>query len=383
MKKGTKREIVLVGMSGGVDSTVAAYLLQKQNFEVIGITMQIWPGKASSNESLRSGCYGPGEIHDTHDAEQTCKKLGIPHFIIDLSPEYEKTVMDNFSNEYSQGRTPNPCVLCNPIIKFGALLEKSKSLGIKYDHFATGHYARISFSEASNRFYLMKGIDPKKDQSYFLYRLDQSQLMQSIFPLGDYKKDQVKAIAQAIGFHKIAEKPESQDFMDGGGYRGLFDKSKGQTGNILDLQGRILGSHQGIYNFTIGQRKGVLDGGSSQRMYVLRIDPLANSITVGPKEYLAVDRLITGNTNWIAFEKLDGQLNGTARLRSSQKESPCTLIPLDENQVEVRFQYPQYFATPGQSIVFYREDVVVGGGIIHSAHHLYDEKQLYEQTTGL
>jgi tRNA-specific 2-thiouridylase len=377
-----RREIVMVGMSGGVDSTVAAYLLKEQDFEVIGITMKIWPGNASPKASLRSGCYGPGEIHDTCDAQQACIKLDIPHFVIDLSQEYAKTVMDNFSNEYRQGRTPNPCILCNPMIKFGALLEKSKSLGIEFDRFATGHYARISFHESDHRYYLSKGVDPKKDQSYFLYRLNQSQLIQSVFPLGDYKKEEVKKIAHEIGFHEIAEKQESQDFIDGGGYRGLFDKSKGQTGRILDIQGKILGNHQGIYNFTIGQRKGVLNGGSSQRLYVLKIDPLTNCITVGPKEYLAVDRLIIVNANWIAFEKLDGPLNAVARLRSHQKESPCTLIPIDEQQIEVRFKYPQFLATPGQSIVFYQDEVVIGGGIIHTAHHIYNEEQLNERSTG-
>lgn len=379
-----KKETVLVGMSGGVDSTVAAYLLQKRGFHVIGITMQIWAGDPSPNRPLRSGCYGPDEIYDIHDAEQTCKKLGIPHFIVDLSSEYEKTIIRDFFTTYTHGRTPNPCVLCNPVIKFGALLERSSSLGIQFDHFATGHYARIIFHEASARYRLLKSMDPKKDQSYFLYRLDQNQLMNTLFPLGDYRKEQVKAIAAENGFKAIAEKPESQDFTDGGGYKSIFEKAQGKPGKIIDLQGQIVGEHPGIHHFTIGQRKGVLNGGHSQPLYILKIDPLTNCITVGPKEHLAVDRLTAMHTNWIAFEKLQEPINGLARLRSNQKESACTITPTDEDHIEVRFEYPQSFATPGQSIVFYQDDLVLGGGIIQSTHHYVDNgKQSDEHATGV
>jgi tRNA-specific 2-thiouridylase len=370
-----EKETVLVGMSGGVDSSVAAYLLKKDGFHVIGVTMHIWSGEAAPHAAPRSGCYGPGEIQDTRDAEQTCKKLGIPHFIIDLSDDYEKAVIENFSSEYRHGHTPNPCVLCNPIIKFGALLEKSKTLGIEFEHFATGHYARAVFDETNQRYHLKKGVDRKKDQSYFLYRLNQSQLKQTLFPLGDLKKEQVKTIAHEIGLKKIAEKPESQDFMDGGDYQSIFGKTESKAGTVIDLQGKVLGEHPGIQYFTIGQRKGVLGGGISQRMYVLKIDPLSNCITVGPKEYLAVDKLTAGNLNWIAFKEPQGTFMAHARLRSSQKESPCTITPIHENQIKVHFQESQYFATPGQSIVFYQDELVLGGGIMQSVHAVHERNE--------
>ncbi len=362
--------VVAVGMSGGVDSTMAAYILKSEGYEVAGITMRIWQGENAAQEPPRSGCYGPGEVYDTNVARQTCERLGIPHHIVDLSQEYKSQVLDNFSHEYLGGRTPNPCVLCNPLVKFGALLEKATELGISFDFFATGHYVRNEFDKTRNRHLLKKAADLKKDQSYFLYRLNQSQLRRSLFPLGDYKKEQVKELAKEAGFADIADKPESQDFIDGGIYSSLFSETDRRKGEIVGLDGKVLGYHDGIINFTIGQRKGISIGGSKEPLYVLRINGQNNQIVVGPKEKLAVDCLTAFYANWIAFERLGGKILANARLRSHQKEITCEIFPKDGTSVEVRFKIPQYSATPGQSIVFYQDDEVLGGGIIQSTHLL-------------
>ena len=359
-----KKLKVAVGMSGGVDSTMSAYLLKESGHEVVGITMRIWQGESKNLGAMKSGCYGPGETYDITDAQMACQRLGIPHHTLDLAQEYEATVLKNFSSEYLAGRTPNPCVLCNHFIKFGALLERAHASGIQFDFFATGHYARIEKDEPGQRFLLKKAADLKKDQSYFLYRLEQPQLAQTLFPLGEYTKTQVKALAQKAGFADMAEKPESQDFIDSGEYQQIFSSSDPKPGRILDLQGRQLGSHQGIFNFTVGQRKGLNISGSLQPLYVLRIDALNNDIIVGSKESLAVDQLTAGFLNWISIENLQKPIKAKARLRSRQLETPCEIFPLNEKTVEVRFEQPQYSAAPGQSIVFYKEDVVLGGGII-------------------
>lgn len=360
-------------MSGGVDSLVAAYILKEQGYHVSGITMKIWPGEENPKASIKNGCYGPGETHDIKEAQNACSRMAIPHYVIDLTGEYASSVMENFFSEYTRGQTPNPCILCNPLVKFGALLDKTQSMGIQFDRFATGHYVRSSFNESSLRYDLKKGIDPKKDQSYFLYRLTQPQLMKSIFPLGDYKKEDVIKLAREAGFDEIADKPESQDFFDDGDYRDLFDASKMQKGYILDMHGNILGQHNGIINFTIGQRKGLNIGGSDQPLYVLEKDALSNNIVIGPKNYLAVDWLIAFNVNWIAFKKLKGLLTVNARLRAHHQEIPCVINSLDDGSVEVKFDTPQFSATPGQSVVFYEDDIVLGGGIIKNIHTISKE----------
>jgi tRNA-specific 2-thiouridylase len=366
----TIKNVVGVGMSGGVDSSVSAYILQKLGYRVLGITMKIWPEERNPKESKKTGCYGPGEFHDIQEAQMACERLAIPHFVVDLTREYASSVMDNFFNEYTRGRTPNPCILCNPLIKFGALLDKANSSGIQFDRFATGHYARLSFNRTENRIFLKKGVDIKKDQSYFLYRLKQSQLKRSIFPLGDLYKDDVKILAREAGLADFAEKPESQDFFDNGDYRDLFEASSKQKGNILDRYGKILGQHNGIINFTIGQRKGLNIGGSEQPLYVLEKDPLSNNLVVGPKQYLAVDRMIVFNVNWIAFKKLNGPLQLNARLRAHHAEVSCVINSLDDGCIEVKFNAPQFSAIPGQSIVFYQGDTVIGGGTINNTHYI-------------
>jgi tRNA-specific 2-thiouridylase len=363
--------VIAVGMSGGVDSTMAAHILKSKGYEVIGITMRIWEGESAAQESSRSGCYGPGEVYDTRVAQLTCERLGIAHHVVDLSQEYRSKVLNNFSQEYLGGRTPNPCVLCNPLVKFGALLEKAAGLGLNFDYFATGHYARIEYENKVDRYLLKKAIDLNKDQSYFLYRLNQNQLKRTLFPLGEYKKEQIKQLAKEAGYSDIADKPESQDFIDGGIYGSLFSESEKKQGEIVDLEGKILGYHDGIINFTIGQRKGIKIGGNKDPLYVLRIDAQKNQVVVGLKEKLAVDKLNAFYPNWIAFDKLDRSLEVNARLRSHQKEIPCIISPIDENTFSVDFSLTQFSATPGQSIVFYKGDVVIGGGIIQSTHKVY------------
>jgi len=350
---------VIVAMSGGVDSSVAAALLKEKGYEVIGAVMKIWSGKFFPEKAHHS-CYGPGEGQDIEDARKVAQILKIPFYIFDLGKEYKTEILNYFYHEYLSGRTPNPCVRCNRMIKLGALVEKIQDAGIKFDYIATGHYARVKYDEARRRYLLRKALDLRKDQSYFLFSLSQEKLRYCLFPLGDYTKEEVRKIARNFGLG-VSEKLESQNFITGG-YSSLF-KGSAKPGPIFDKHGNILGEHRGIPFYTIGQRRGL---GISARnpLYVTAIDREKNAIFVGTKEELYKDELIASQINWIAIEMIDRPLKVRAKIRSLHKEAEAVVSPLDRERVNVKFKEPQMAITPGQAVVFYDGDIVVGGGTI-------------------
>jgi tRNA-specific 2-thiouridylase len=353
---------VVVAMSGGVDSSVAAALLKKQGYQVAAATMKIWAGQASPAKRSRHACCGPGEEEDIEDARRVAQALGIPIHVIDLTREYKAQVLDYFCQEYLSGRTPNPCLRCNRQVKFDALVKKTKESGLDFDYFATGHYARVEYNQAKNRYLLKKARDLNKDQSYFLAFLTQEQLGRAVFPLGNYTKAEVRQMAADFGL-SVANKPESQDFA-AGGYSSLLPATP--PGPILDKQGNKLGEHRGISYYTIGQRKG-LRLSRPEPLYVIGIDREKNAIIVGSKEAVYQDKLIASGVNWIAIEKLEQPIEVKARIRYRHREAEATATPLSEGRVYVKFTEPQLAITPGQAVVFYQDDIVVGGGTIERA----------------
>jgi tRNA-specific 2-thiouridylase len=321
--------------------------------------MKIWEGE-SKGPGKRHSCYGPGELEDIEDAKRVCEILGIPFYEIDLVDEYRRIVLEYFRSEYLRGRTPNPCIRCNQLIKFKALLEKVESIGIDFDYFATGHYARVEYDSEKDRFILKKGIDERRDQSYFLFGLTQKQLRRILFPIGNYRKEEVRRIAKEAGLD-IYDKEESQDFY-GGDYRELLNTVP-SSGPILDRYGRILGIHKGIWNYTIGQRKG-LGIQSEKPLYVIDIDPERNAIIVGEERELYREEFYAEELNWVSIEKLEEPIEVKVKIRYKSDETDCTVIPVSKDRVLVRFKKPQRAVTPGQASVFYDGDTVVGGGII-------------------
>lgn len=349
---------ILVGLSGGVDSSVAALILKQQGHEVVGATMSIW-GKdgMAAKSGHKNACYGPDEKEDIEEARKIAAQIDIPYYVFNCVEQYEQIVLDNFKSEYIQGRTPNPCVWCNALVKFGVLPLIAKENGIEFDKFATGHYARVE--EKDGRFLLKRGIAPHKDQSYFLYRLKQEQLKNIILPLGNYTKDQIRKIAKDNGL-EVAEKPDSQDFYDGDYNELLGVKEK--DGNIVDLDGKILGHHKGIWNYTIGQRKGI-GVSATEPLYVLELRKDTNEVVIGPADKTFKKELTAVNLNWIAFDKLENERKVYAKIRSTQQPTPVTITPNGDN-VDVVFDELQKSIAIGQSVVFYDEDVVLGGGVI-------------------
>ncbi|MCL2697475.1 MAG: tRNA 2-thiouridine(34) synthase MnmA [Oscillospiraceae bacterium] len=337
---------LMLAMSGGVDSSVA-YTLLKDKYEIIGATMSLFDGAKAACEEARA----------------VAERFGIPHHVFDFKERFRHDVIKSFVNSYINGETPNPCVVCNKHIKFGVLLEAAKSLGCGF--MATGHYARVEFDKGGGRYLLKKALTAK-DQSYVLYGLSQEQLSRVVFPLGNLDKAQVRKLARENGLD--ADKPDSQDicFIPDGDYAGYIKRYTGkspESGNIINKTGEILGKHNGIINYTIGQRRG-LGLAAPAPLYVTGKDASSNTVTAGVNSELFSSRLHARELNWIAFSGLHETLRLHAKTRYSGQEQPCTVSPIDSDRVHVAFDSPQRALTPGQSIVFYDGEAVVGGGTI-------------------
>jgi len=343
-------------MSGGIDSSLAAYILKKSNYEVIGCTMRLFLCKKNT---LEKQCCSPEDINM---ARRTANELGIKHYVIDKRDVFDKYVIENFVSEYLNGRTPNPCMICNMKIKFDEMLKFAKGLGC--DYIATGHYAIIG--KCKSKYLLKKGIDETKDQSYFLYGLTQKNLPHILFPLGDYKKVEIRKMANKLGL-KVADKKESQEicFIEDSNYHEFIkirNKKDIKKGNFIDTSGKILGVHKGVPFYTVGQRHG-LGISVGYPVYVTKINSRKNEIIIGKKEDLFDKKLIIKDLSWISVpSKL--QFSAYVRIRYRHKESEAKIKLLGNNKVEVIFRKPQMSITSGQSAVFYKKDIVLGGGII-------------------
>lgn len=349
-------------MSGGVDSSVAAALLKEEGYKVIGVTMQIWPSDNQEGGNRFGGCCS---LDAVEDAKKVAYQLSIPHYVMNFRDLFAREVIADFCREYSRGRTPNPCIRCNQYIKFGALREKSRELDA--DFIATGHYARIELDKAKGIFVLKKGVDPKKDQSYVLYPISGKQLGSTLFPTGNYTKDKIREIAAEMGL-PVANKPDSQEICfipDKNYHKFLKDyiPEAVKPGPIVDEQGKIMGRHRGIVFYTVGQRRG-LGIPEKAPLYVIAIEPRKNTIVVGGKEQIYGSELIASGLNWLTINRLKEPITVKAKIRYRHHEAEALVSPLDEDRVYVKFAEPQMAITPGQAIVFYDGDTVIGGGLI-------------------
>ncbi len=357
-----KKPRVLVGMSGGVDSSAAAALLLEQGYDVVGVTLKLWPQDCVSRAEDK--CCGPQAVTD---ARAVCHKLGIPYYLIDEAAEFQAKVIGYFAREYKAGRTPNPCVLCNQNLKFGRLINRADQLGA--DYVATGHFARLERRE-DGRILLKRGRDPRKDQSYFLFSLRQEQLRRALFPLGDKTKADTREVARGCQL-KTADKQESMEicFVPDDDYGKFLQQAKlleKHRGEIVDVRGRLLGYHDGIEFYTIGQRRG-LGISSPKPLFVLELDPDTNRVVVGEDSCLLRDEFEIQGCNWIPFEEPPGALEANVKLRYNHPGAPSTLIPLEGGRARVKLHAPQRAITPGQAAVFYQDDLVLGGGWIEAA----------------
>ena len=350
-------------MSGGVDSSVAAAIIKEEGYQVIGVTMQIWPSDRQAGDADRfGGCCGTSAVED---AQGVAYKLGIPHYVMNFRDVFARRVIADFCHEYGLGRTPNPCIRCNQHIKFGALLERAKGLGA--DFVATGHYARIEENKGKGRYLIKKGVDQRKDQSYVLYPLTQGQLKHTLLPVGHLTKEKVREIAGELEL-TVAAKRESREicFIPDNDYPKFLKEhipEAAKPGLIVDKEGNILGEHRGILFYTVGQRRR-LGISAKEPLYVTTIDPERNAIIVGSKQEIYNSELIASRLNWIAIDKLRQPLPIRAKIRYLHQEAEAVVTPMDGDHVCVKFNEPQLAVTPGQAIVFYHGDIVVGGGII-------------------
>jgi tRNA-specific 2-thiouridylase len=349
---------IVVAMSGGVDSSVAAALLAGQGRDVVGLSMQLYDQR--EGQTFGTCCT----LDDLHDARRVADVLGIPHYILNLERRFQETVISNFVREYAAGRTPLPCAHCNSDLKFTTLLDRARGLGA--DQVATGHYARVE-RRADGRWLLKRSTDSDKDQSYFLFALTQDQLASANFPVGALRKPEVRAEARRLGL-QVAEKPDSQEicFLPHGGHASFVAKhapGAAHPGAIVDECGRVLGGHSGVHQFTVGQRKG-LGISTGTPMYVLRLDAGGHTVTVGPRAALERTMLTASGVNWIAMNTPTGWTAASAQIRHRHHAAPGRVRALDNARAEFVFYAPQPAVTPGQAVVFYDGDVVLGGGWI-------------------
>lgn len=361
---------VAVGLSGGVDSSVAALLLREAGHEVVGVTMAIWPGDAEGGGGPAGGapaprpacdsCYGPGEERDIEDAARVCASLGIAHRVVDLKHAYRALVLDHARAEYLAGRTPNPCVRCNQLVKFGLLFERLAAAEGGFDAFATGHYARVARDPATGRWSVRMAADAAKDQSYFLCRLGQEQLARTLFPLGELTKWAVRARAREAGF-AVHDRPESQDFA-AGGYRAAIDLPD-REGPVTDANGAVIGTHRGHWGYTVGQRRGLGVGGGPPR-YVTRIDAARNVVVAGPDAELWRSDLVASDVNWMSAAGIAGPARFAVKIRYRNAAAPASAEPVGDGRVRVAFDEPQRAITPGQMAVAYDGDRIAFAGTI-------------------
>jgi tRNA-uridine 2-sulfurtransferase len=364
---------VAIAMSGGVDSSTAAAILKEEGSDIVGFSMQLWDQRRNPAGGDESGIGRCCSMDDLYDAREVAARLGIPFYVVDLQKEFERVVVRSFVENYRNGLTPSPCVLCNSLLKFQCLAHMAREAGAS--QLATGHYARISYNEESGRFLLMQARDKEKDQSYFLFELSQAQLERTIFPLGDLSKTKVRQIASRYNL-AVAGKPDSQEicFIPDGDYAAFIERYCGETpgsepvrpfsaGHIMDSRGRILGVHSGIHHYTIGQRRG-LGIAHKSPLYVLEIRPEDNAVIVGERALLGKKRCCVVRTNWISIPELVEPIRVWAKIRSRHVAACATVFPTGSGSADVEFDSPQAAVSPGQACVFYQGEIVVGGGWI-------------------
>ena len=356
------KEKVVVGMSGGVDSSVAAYLLKEQGYDVIGVTMQIWEDEEQQRTEENGGCCGLSAVDD---ARRVADRLEIPYYVMNFKQEFQEKVVDYFVEEYLAGRTPNPCIACNRYVKWESLLKRSMEIGA--DYIATGHYARIA-KLPNGRFAIRNSVTARKDQTYALYNLTQFQLAHTLMPIGEYEKDQVRRIAQEAGL-PVAEKPDSQDicFVPDGDYAAFLKKKAGERmpgeGDFVTRDGTVLGKHKGITHYTIGQRKG-LGLSMGEPVFVSELRPKTNQVVVGEETQVFKKELLCDHLNFMGMEDLEEPRKVWAKVRYAHKGQWCRIEKQGRDLIRAEFEEPVRAITPGQAVVFYEGEYVLGGGII-------------------